>query len=83
MNAKTKYSSTALDYAAEQGHLPVIQALVSAGADVNAKPDLSYTALHEAARDGRLPLVQFLVSPGADVNNDNWILFVKRQMAKL
>jgi hypothetical protein len=49
---------------------------------VNAKPDLSYTALHEAARDGRLPPVQFLVSPGADVNNDNWILFVKRQMAK-
>ena len=57
-----------LHLSAHEGHLPVVEFLVSEGADVNAKNNEGYTPLIEAAFFcGHLSICQFLVSNGADV----------------
>ncbi|KAJ5902812.1 hypothetical protein N7495_003340 [Penicillium taxi] len=61
---------TALQTAAEGGHLEVVQALLAAKADVNASPARSdgRTALRAAAGGGHLEVVQVLLAAKADVN---------------
>ena len=59
---------TALHKAVREGHLQVIQVLVSSGADVDMKNKFGNTALHWAAHEGHLQVVQHLLSSGADVN---------------
>lgn len=59
---------SALMLAARNGYLPVVQALIGAGAKVNAQNANEYTALIFAAQNGRRPVVQTLLSAGADVN---------------
>jgi hypothetical protein len=68
------YADTArsLHYAARDGDLVQVKALVSKGADVNAMDDrLAGTPLHLAAYFGRNEVVQFLLSKGANVNARN------------
>ena len=55
----------ALRYASENGHLFVVQFLVSEGADIHV--DNEY-ALRYASRKGHLSVVQFLVSEGANIH---------------
>jgi len=47
-------------------HLPIVQALLAAGADPNL-PNCRHTPLGEAARNGHLHLLQILLSAGASL----------------
>ena len=54
---------SALMYAVEQDHLPVVQALVHAGANIRLNnPEPHFTALMRAAADGYLRILQFLIA---------------------
>jgi ankyrin repeat protein len=53
------------------GDLPVAQALLDGGADVNAQDDLGTTILMHAVLDADLGVVKLLLSKGADVNVQN------------
>ena len=55
---------TALMYAAGGGHLPVVEALLAKGADVEAKDEDGFTALMQAAYGGHLPVVEALLAKG-------------------
>eukprot|EP01034_Spumella_vulgaris_P024621 gene24621-30989_t len=60
---------TALQYAAYQGHLPVVQALVDAKgsrAMVNKGNDAGFTALFYAAQRGHVDICSFLLANDAD-----------------
>jgi ankyrin repeat protein len=70
--SKMWIGATALIYAAREGHLDMVQALLNAGANVDAKTFESETALHKAAWQGRLGIVQALLNAGANVDAKNW-----------
>ena len=60
---------TPLMWASEEGHLDVVQALLTKGADVNAKTfENGMTPLMWASEEGHLDVVQVLITKGADVN---------------
>ena len=59
---------TALIWAAAEGHAPVVQALIDAGADFRARVPSGLTPLMFAAREGRLHVVRTLLKAGSDVN---------------
>ncbi|MGB6407213.1 MAG: ankyrin repeat domain-containing protein [Planococcus donghaensis] len=58
---------TALHWAVQEGHLDVIQLLVSNGADINKKYDYGMTPLYQAAADGNTNIVEYLLDNGADI----------------
>ena len=60
--------TTPLYIAAQEGHLPVVSALLDAKADVNQATDDGDTPLHVAAQVGHLPVVSALLDAKADVN---------------
>lgn len=66
--------STPLHFAAASGHLPIVQALIRAGADVNAREAASdSTPIHWASAHGHLEVVQALVGSGAEIAaQDGW-----------
>ena len=59
---------TPLHLAVHSGHLPMIQLLLSNGADVNAKDDIGYTPLHVATQHNRMEVADLLLEYGANVN---------------
>lgn len=61
---------TALQAAAENGHLDLVKILVATGAAINAPhaPISGRTALQAAAESGHLDIVGFLLGKGANVN---------------
>jgi ankyrin repeat protein len=59
---------TALMVAAENGRLPVVEALLAAGAEINAKDHWGMTALMYAAQKGQAPVVKALLAHGAQIN---------------
>lgn len=59
---------TALMYAADGGHVEVMQALLDAGADVNASDEAGQTALMYGIPLGLPPVPKLLIEAGADVN---------------
>ncbi|HMF16934.1 MAG TPA: ankyrin repeat domain-containing protein, partial [Gemmataceae bacterium] len=57
--------------AVREGDLPVVQALLDGGADVNAKDEVGTTVLMHAVLDADLGVVKLLLSKGADANAQN------------
>jgi ankyrin repeat protein len=63
------YSMTALQAACEAGRKPVVELLLSHGANVNAPPTgAGHTALGGACSSGYADIVQLLLEHGAEVN---------------
>ena len=60
---------TALHSASSQGHVEMVQLLVSAGARVEVEDREGWTALHYSSDLGCLEVVQILVEAGANVNS--------------
>ncbi len=59
---------TALHWAARDGNEDMVNALLTASADVNGVCTQGATALFFASQEGHLPVVKMLLSRGADVN---------------
>ena len=59
---------TALLYAAREGHMAAVQALVETGADINEQSADKFTPLVEALANGHLDVAKYLVDKGANVN---------------
>jgi len=59
---------SALHWASANGHLPVVEALVKAGARVNLPDDQGCTPLHVASRNGNSDIVKFLLQKRADID---------------
>ena len=53
--------------ASQYGHLPVVQALLQGGANVNKATNGGITPLYMASEKGHLPVVHALLQGGADV----------------
>jgi ankyrin repeat protein len=63
------YDKERLHFAAEEGDLQQVKALVESGYDINAFDEsLSYTPLHYAVKSGNIMMVKYLLSMGAEVN---------------
>ncbi len=70
VNAKESWGGqTALMWAAAEGHAPVVEALLAAGADACAAVDSGFTALFFAARGGHRAAAAALLRAGVDVND--------------
>lgn len=69
-NSRTSDGTTLLMYAARHDHLPAVEALLKAGADVAIKDRHGWSALHYAVVDARNgSLIEQLVQAGLDVND--------------
>ena len=76
INAKDQHYLTALHFAAENGHLSVVELLFNQKAHINAKKicwvfRFNYTPLHYAAMEGHLCFVEYLVNQKAEINAKN------------
>src|SRR3990172_580959 len=61
-------SVATLHQAIRDGHLEIVQRLVTNGANINAKDNRGNAPLHIATRNRHLEIVQCLVMNGADIN---------------
>ena len=68
VNATAADGSTAIMYAAANGDLELVRALIKAGADVKGKSQLGTSAITEAAIIGSAPILDALLKAGADPN---------------
>lgn len=59
--------TTLLLWASANGHLDIVQLVVSKGANPNLRDMFGNTALHNACYNGHLDVVQFLASNGSDL----------------
>lgn len=57
-----------LHFAVMKGRLPIIDLLVTRGADINSRTKTGTTPLHTAVVYGQLPVVEYLSARGADIN---------------
>ena len=65
--------STALHWAAHDGSIDLVRALLEAGADINAdQADWWVRPVDWAADAGRHEIVALLISHGADISGDEW-----------
>ena len=67
-NAPEQKGQTALMWAAAEGHVEVVDALLEAGADFRARLRSGFTPFFFAVREGRTAVVHRLLKAGADVN---------------
>jgi len=68
VNAAGPDGSTAIMYAAANGSLDLVRALIKTGADVKLKNQLGTSAITEAAIIGSAPILDALLKAGADPN---------------
>ena len=54
------FHQTPLHFAAENGHLSVVEYLVNQKADMNAKDKYNWTPLHYASQNDHLSVVEYL-----------------------
>ncbi len=68
VNAQERLKNcTALHMAARRGNVPVAEALLDCGAEIEMRDKLGDTPLHRAVKCGKTNMVAFLLSRGADV----------------
>ena len=68
VNARDEYGQTPLMYAAGANSGEVLQALISAGADIHAETPAKWNASHYAARDNINPeAIMTLIDAGIDM----------------
>lgn len=67
----SRFGTTALMFAAKEGHVEFVKDLLAAGAKLESKDNDGDTALMYAAIDNRVEIVKDLVTAGADVNAKN------------
>ena len=61
--------------AAVQGHIEIVQYLLSCGADINAQCINNESVLHTAIYHGQTDIAKYLISKGANIesiDNDHW-----------
>ncbi len=68
VNAAEADGSTAIMYAAANGDLELVRALIKAGANVKLETQLGSSAITEAAIIGNAPVLEALLKAGADPN---------------
>lgn len=68
VNSVDHTGATPLHWASDTGWKPVVELLLSRGANPNARKANGVTPLHVAAGMGRREIVEMLVASGADVN---------------
>ena len=78
---ETETGGTALTRASRFGHLSIVNALLSAGADKDKAMDGGFTPLHMAADKGNLEVVKALLSAGADKDKADTEDFTPLHMA--
>ncbi|HEY7699288.1 MAG TPA: ankyrin repeat domain-containing protein [Vicinamibacteria bacterium] len=66
LSARNAMRVAAIHAACAAGSLPIVLALIEAGADVNRVQQAGFTPLHAAAMSGRLDLARLLLDHGAD-----------------
>ena len=66
LGSRDQRGLTPMHYAAENGHLPVVQYLCEQGANNEARSNGDRTPLHWAAVKDHLPVVKYLCKQGAD-----------------
>ncbi len=71
VNATEADGSTAIMYAAANGDLELVRALIKAGANVKLESQLGSSAITEAAIIGSAPIIDALLKAGADPNFKN------------
>jgi ankyrin repeat protein len=65
-------SHAALRFAAQEGHINIVQFLIEKGADIH---EWNNYALQEAVRNGHLEVIQLLIENGADIHaSEEWVL---------
>ena len=68
VNSKDRHQWALLHFAAGRGHIPVVTALISLGANVNVQNDSGQTPLHRAVNNDLVSVAATLIALGADVN---------------
>ncbi|MBI3814257.1 MAG: ankyrin repeat domain-containing protein, partial [Nitrospinae bacterium] len=69
INKKDKlYGMTALSWSSANGHLEVVKAIISSGANINIGDNKGNTPLMHSSKQGKEDVVNFLISRGADLN---------------
>ena len=68
MRRSRQRGQTALMWAAAEGNVEAVEALLKAGADLHARLESGFTPLLFAVREGRIGVVRALLKAGADVN---------------
>ncbi|KAF7854142.1 uncharacterized protein EAF02_011760 [Botrytis sinoallii] len=71
--ASNSWNTTAMHYAAANGHIEIVRILIEAGANASiSQPDDDYnTPLDLAARKGHKEVLKFLLENGADINGNS------------
>ncbi len=67
VNKPDEAGKTALSLAAQAGHMPVLEALIKAGADVNTQDEGSHTPLMLAVAKNHFPVAKALMDAGAKI----------------
>ena len=68
---KGHWEKTPLHYACWKGHLPIVEYLISKGADIEAEDMDEATPLHYASEGSKADIVKYLISLGANKNAKN------------
>ena len=72
VNGKNNFLWAPLHYAASHGNVPIVAALIAAGAIVDVRNDSNATPLHRAVNAQHISVVATLLAEGADVNARNY-----------
>jgi ankyrin repeat protein len=83
-NEFDELGKTPLHYAAEGGHLQVIELLITSGADVNANDErvIGNTALREVAANCSYEVAKILIDAGADPTIPGWMQITALHQAR-